>query len=283
MLAASDLGPASDEVVGAAAALAERLGAELHLMNALEIESLPDLEAPSFPGRIRQAESLLSEQARRAAGTRIPTSLRVLNHAADQAIAARAKEVGAGVVVIGPHRGGEAGARFLGTTAEKVIRGAEVPVLVVRGRLGLPLRRIGVPTDFSDASSGALDVALALAGPLGGPGTEIRLVHAGWTVERADGPGVVEHTLGPKLAGQAEEAVARAGGTPHLVRTEVSWGVSPTDTIIDHARKQEIDLIVIGTQGQGGLRRLIVGSVASGLARQAPCSVLLVPPSFGET
>jgi hypothetical protein len=49
ILAATDLGAASDEVVRAAAGLAERTGARLHLINALEIERLPGMENPTYP------------------------------------------------------------------------------------------------------------------------------------------------------------------------------------------------------------------------------------------
>jgi nucleotide-binding universal stress UspA family protein len=284
ILAASDLGPASDEVVRAAAALAERLGAGLHLLNALEIERLPALEAPTFPGRVRQAGELLEEQARRVAPAVHPASTAVRESAAHAAIEARAAEVAADLVVVGPHRGGEVGVRFLGTTADRVIRTAEVPSLVVRGPLELPLRRIGVPTDFSGPARGALDLALALAGSLGGEGEgpEVRLFHVGWSVERRDGPALEDRELVPALVREAEEAVARAGSGPHRVYPEVVWGVSPAESITRHARQEGLQLLVMGTHGRGGLRRLLIGSVASGVAREAHCPVLLVPPPAGE-
>lgn len=282
ILAASDLGPASDAVVGAAAAVAARTGAALHLLNALEIERLPELEAPTYPGRVEQAEALLAEQARRVAAVASAASLHVSGSAPHLAVETRAAEVSADLIVVGPHRGGEVGARFLGTTADRVIRTAEVPALVVRAPLELPLRRIGVPTDFSEPAGGALDVALALAEPLGGAGTEVRVFYVGWTVERHDGPALEDQTLRPRLEGQVADAVGRAGGrAPVPVRAEIVWGVSPADSIGDHARREAMDLLVMGTHGEGGLRRLLVGSVASRVAREAPCPVLLVPPSFG--
>jgi nucleotide-binding universal stress UspA family protein len=106
--------------------------------------------------------------------------------------------------------------------------------------------------------------------------------YVGWSVERADGPAIREKQLSSSLAAQVEEAVARAGGEPLHIRTEVVWGIVPADSIVDHARAEQMDLLVLGTHGQGGLRRLLVGSVASGVASQAHCPVLLVPPSFGE-
>lgn len=285
ILAATDLGPASDEVVRAAAALAERTGARLHLLNALEIGQLPGMENPTYPDRVRQANQLLADQARRVAGAAAVESLTVVEYAAHRAIEARVAEVSADLVVVGPHRGGPAGARFLGTTADRVIRTANVPTLVVRGPLAFPLRRIGVPTDLSPPAAGALDAALALAAEYGdpaGPGPEVRVFYVGWSVERADGPAIWEKQLSSSLAAQVEAAVARVGGKPLHIRTEVVWGIAPADSIAEHARAEQMDLLVLGTHGQGGLRRLLVGSVASGVASQAHCPVLLVPPSFGE-
>jgi nucleotide-binding universal stress UspA family protein len=47
-------------------------------------------------------------------------------------------------------------------------------------------------------------------------------------------------------------------------------------TILDYAEKERIDLIVVGTRGQGGFKKMLLGSVASGLTNYARCSVLIV-------
>ena len=47
------------------------------------------------------------------------------------------------------------------------------------------------------------------------------------------------------------------------------------ETIVDAAEKWPADLIVVGSHGRGGLRRLLLGSVAEFVARHAPCSVLI--------
>lgn len=279
VLAATDLGPASEPVVAAAAALARRLDAELHLVHALEIERLPDLEHPSFPARIRQAEELLAEQGRRAAAPVPPASAVVVNHAAHQAVEDRAREVAAGIIVVGPHRGGDVGAHFLGTSADRVIRTAQVPVLVVRRALALPVARMGVPTDFSEPSHGAMDLALRLAEPLagGGGGGEIVVFHAAWVVEQDEA--AARATLESSLEKAVKTALERAGGVAGVpVRTALAWGVSPVKTIARYAEEHQLDLLVMGTHGHGGLRRMIAGSVASGVARQATCSVLLAAP-----
>ena len=47
-------------------------------------------------------------------------------------------------------------------------------------------------------------------------------------------------------------------------------------SIIDYANSKDVDLIVIGTRGRTGLKRLLMGSVANGVIQHAHCSVLLV-------
>jgi nucleotide-binding universal stress UspA family protein len=52
---------------------------------------------------------------------------------------------------------------------------------------------------------------------------------------------------------------------------------APDDEIIAAARVWRADLLVVGTHRRGGLARLILGGVAEGVLRQAPCPVLVVP------
>lgn len=275
ILAATDLGPASDGVVAGAAALAERVGAELHLVHALEIENLPELDHPTFPGRVRQAEELLAEQVRRAGVRGGPASAQVAITAAARAVEERAAAVRAEMVVLGPHRGGEAGARILGTTAQGVIGAARVPALVVRGSLAFPLARMGAPTDFSERSRHALDLALRLAARLLGDEGGVVVFHAAWAVEHEDP--AARHALESSLREELEAAARRGGGGSVPVRAELAWGISPADTVARFAEEQGMELLVMGTHGRTGLSRMMAGSVASGVARHARCSVLLVP------
>jgi nucleotide-binding universal stress UspA family protein len=60
-------------------------------------------------------------------------------------------------------------------------------------------------------------------------------------------------------------------------KTETFSGVeSVIESIIDYATNKDVDLIVIGTRGRTGLKRLIMGSVANGVVQHAHCPVLLV-------
>jgi len=51
---------------------------------------------------------------------------------------------------------------------------------------------------------------------------------------------------------------------------------SVLQTILDYAEKERMDLIVVGTRGRGGFKKMLLGSVASGLTQHTHCSVLIV-------
>jgi len=48
------------------------------------------------------------------------------------------------------------------------------------------------------------------------------------------------------------------------------------ETIINHAAKEDVDLIIVGTRGLGGFKKMLIGSVSSGVISHANCPVLVV-------
>lgn len=142
----------------------------------------------------------------------------------------------------------------------------------------LEWNRICCGTDFSTASRLAMIRAAELARRLGG---ELELVHVyapaplGATdmlVTPADvaAMGVVE--LENTIAGWRSEAERLVGRS---VRSTVVQG-EPAFEIVRLARERPFDLVVVGTHGRKGLKRLVVGSVAERIVREAPCSVVVV-------
>lgn len=289
VLAATDLTEDSDEVLRAAAALAAAAGASLHVIHAfdLELTAYPELDgAPTFPGRIARAEETLAAQLARV----LPDGVRaasgtVVVYVAHRAILDRAADVRADVIVLGPHRGRASADRLLGTTADRVIRSAACPCLVVRGPLTLPLRRVVVPLDLSDPARGALATAAGWVEAFGArdpdlalPDVELDVVHVVPRLFAAEDLPVNRATIGPRLHRDVEEVLAEhAFGVS--VREELVWGDGPAEEIVRYARERQARLVVLATHGHGALKRALIGSVASAVARAAPCPVLLVPPS----
>ena len=62
------------------------------------------------------------------------------------------------------------------------------------------------------------------------------------------------------------------------VKTESLEGNRPADTITEYAQKKGMDMIIIGTHGYTGLKKLMLGSVAFGVLHQSHIPVLLIRP-----
>jgi universal stress protein A len=144
------------------------------------------------------------------------------------------------------------------------------------------LKLILVPTDFSEVSSAALRTAIRLA----------KTFHAALDILHVDPdptfvmppPGdllTVPLVMDSVLAASAErleraaEEVRRAGVT---CTTATEVGRTHVE-IVDRARRLNVGLIVMGTHGRHGLSHVLLGSVAEKVVQQAPCSVLVVPPT----
>lgn len=283
ILAASDLTEATDAVVRAAAALAELTGADLHIVHAFDMElSAYAPRNPQVPGLddwVRDAARELDVQIRRALPPTAPAvaSREVLVEKAHDAIEQRAAAVRADLIVVGRHRARPAGDSFLGSTAERVIRTAEVPCLVIGAGLSMPLRRLLVPQDLSESGSKALDVALQWGAAFSGDGLQLTVLHVIPRVYDVKEIAFDTAVIGPELEREVEAARVRTGVPDVIVRELVRWGDHPAEEIVRVAEEEGADLIILATHGYGAVKRFLIGSVASGVTRGARCPVLLIP------
>jgi nucleotide-binding universal stress UspA family protein len=133
------------------------------------------------------------------------------------------------------------------------------------------ISKILFPTDFSHASDAGLDFATQLAKQLG---ATLLIVH----VEEAPlayGGGEMYYGLPEPDTDALKEMLSRVKPRDPAVRFEQRLvpGV-PATAICDLAAEAKAGLIVMGTHGRTGLSRLLMGSVAEQVMRQAPCPVL---------
>jgi nucleotide-binding universal stress UspA family protein len=76
---------------------------------------------------------------------------------------------------------------------------------------------------------------------------------------------------------QAQKTAQAAGLEPELRTPEVvTAGYHVADTVAEEARTWRADLLVVGTHGRRGVSKLLLGSVAEGIVRLAPCPLLLI-------
>ena len=157
----------------------------------------------------------------------------------------------------------------------------------------IALKRILVPTDFSESSAAAVRYGVAFARAFG---ARLDLLHVAGSEELAvilEGERVVQALTEPagtpdqagsdrllheaerqRLATLLTEEEQRELRTEYALRVSESGG--PYGEIVRYAVEQEIDLIVIGSHGGGSLAHALTASVADKMVRYAPCPVLTV-------
>jgi nucleotide-binding universal stress UspA family protein len=141
--------------------------------------------------------------------------------------------------------------------------------------------RILVPLDGSEYSEKAVDYAIGLAKKFS---SEIVLVHVVQsTAAVVTGPEVLGPSLlldlkkrleenGHRILSSAEERARKEGVK---ASSKMDYG-NPADRIVNAARDEKADLIVIADRGLGSVARFFLGSVANQVSHHASCPVLLI-------
>lgn len=288
ILVATDLGEGSEAISAAAAAIAQRAGAELHTIHSLELPWEPSedvMRRSGFFGQIEDAERRLREQGQQVLGGQPPASEQVIIYVAHRAILDRAEEVSADLIVLGRQRRGGRRPSFVGTTADHVVRSSRVPCLIIGETAHFPVSRVGVATDFSPSADEALQLAFAWSPELRTSGIgeadaadTIRLVHVAHPMILASDPDLAK-AIPQQLSDQIERALRAQGQAPaREVTAEVLWEDAAGQALVEWVNREEIGVLVMGTHGPGFFARALLGSLATSMARLTPCPVLLVPP-----
>lgn len=290
----TDFSPCAQQALAHARLLAERSGAELHLLHAVVLP--PPGEAPTGvlgdPEQLyRRLEELGSSRLEALAGEIEPTapSRRLALRRglyAGPVILDYAREVGAGLVVLGTH-GYRGSIRFLlGSVADEVLRYADCPVLTVResseSSVTPAVRRILVAVDLSPLSRDTLEWGREMALAYG---AELDLLHV---VERPPSPPPYPPTAAlvqmEEVSGEIDQRCREALealrgdtlGRDVAAAVHVAHGRTPSE-ILAFARQHGSGLIVLGSHGMTGLKSILLGTTAEAVARSAECPVLTVP------
>jgi nucleotide-binding universal stress UspA family protein len=148
----------------------------------------------------------------------------------------------------------------------------------IAASLRLSFKHILFPTDFTEASEGALPYALAIAKAYG---SKLYLTHA----VAPEPPLAIPMEPIPvemdPLCQQARERLGRAldsAGVREVVREGVIEQGDLWTVLEDVIRRHGIDLIVLGSHGRHGLKKLVLGSSAEQVFRRAACPVMTIGP-----
>ncbi len=186
------------------------------------------------------------------------------------------------LIVLGSHGRGVVGRFFLGSVAQKVLHEAHCSVRIARGtaeRADAPVRLL-LAMDGSTGAMAAVDAVVARRWP---DDSQARLVHASWSVPPVTSGRMVAPIAdwlaqeNARLKVAMEAATAKLQGVGLLTSTVVEEA-EPKDLICKEAERWGADCIFIGARGMGFVERLLIGSISSGVAARALCSVEVVRP-----
>lgn len=288
MLAATDFSRHAESAVRRAALLAKAGGATLEIVHALYMPPLvgswrkliegegitEDALSAKATARLDELAASLAKRLEVA-----PPATRVLSGKPAQALAAWARESAAELIVVGAHGEHLLFDLFVGSTALKLLRLADRPVLLVKQTPPFEYERILVATDFSPAARAAADLVAQMF-----PSADLYLFHAYEApFERqmayaGSDDEAVDHyrRLGEAEARQQmEEFVATLAAPDRFVR-KLRHGYAPA-LINQYAAEMGTDLLVVGSHRQSELAATLLGSVAAHLVNETRGDLLLVP------
>ena len=276
--------PDGEVALRSAAVLAERAAAALYVLHVVEPYPLyQKMRFPTLPAEAMLEEVVLKMRAqlKGLAESQEFSRLRVESDAhvgkPFVELIRACRDWNGDLVIVGASTRSEG--RFLGSTGERVLRKAPVPVLIAKRPLPIDPKTILISIDFSSCSKQAAREGLALARGFGGRAVFLHVLDVRYMYTSAYGaeavllPPVVPEDLEPDwqeflqglpLEGVSWEKQTREGRAAQCI----------TDT----AAELRADLVVIGTHGRTGLAHMLLGSVAEAVLHLTECSVLTVRP-----
>jgi nucleotide-binding universal stress UspA family protein len=274
ILVCTDDSPASQGAVTAAFDLAQACRGRIVLLYALEffphyefaqpdaLGMVPAMGQEFFELREQAARKNLEARQQQAAALGLKLEVRLRTGTPVYAeILEAAAELNPQLIIMG--RRGKSGLERLlvGSVTARVIGHTSHPVMVVPRSATLSFNRLLVASDGSPAGQAAGALALSIAQNTGG---QLTAVTAGY--------GELDPRQAKTLVRELT-AEAKRQGVPLNTLTP---GGRPEEAIVQVAAAQQTDLIIMGSSGRTGLKRLFMGSVAERVIGQAACPVLVV-------
>lgn len=280
LLLATDLSSRSERALLRAASLVRQFDCPwfiLHVVDSDQPQLRVELEVEQIRRDLEARLGEFTERAGRAPEIWVETG----DPAPRIAECARWGEID--LLVMGVHRRNALRDVFVGTTLERVVRTCETPVLVVNREPESSYRDLVLALDLSPTSARAVRAAKAL-GLMDGarsravhayePFAKVMLMNAGITTPMLDDHlSSEERNARLNLAGFLEEQ----GLLGVVGEQRVEEGL-PMTILRRVMADSPPDLLVLGTRGMGGIKRVLIGSVADAALREFECDILAVPP-----
>ncbi len=284
IVVATDFSERSDRAIRRATLLARTFDAKVILIHVVDDDQPQHL--------IRSAEhatkSLLEEQVgslREIDG--LDCEFRVAFGDPFEKITQLAREEEADLLVVGPHRRQILKDVFVGTTAERTIRTSDRPVLMANAVPAGAYRRLLIATDLSDCSGSALRSAVELD-LVSKSEVSVLYVFDALATGLMNRASLSEDQIQDYMHNEEQRASLDLlaflvehdlRSAPCILKPAMS---SVEDVILSAAHDISAEAIVIGSHGETGFAKTLLGSVAEKLLRIADRDILVVPPRHRE-
>jgi nucleotide-binding universal stress UspA family protein len=294
----TDFSGCADQALTHAVYLAEKYQTELHLLHVVTLfENQPAVlkkEFEEIEEMVRKIEDKAELELNNVVSTHDSKDMKIIQSqkraiSTAPAILEYASDNNIELIVMGTHGRRGIGHVLLGSVAEEVLRLSKCPVLTVR-ESEEPLfinafKKVLVPIDLSEHSQMALTFAKEITTSYG---TGLQLLH------------IIEETMHPafSLSGKSsifdlvpgikeeckrriDKMIVETGLPTKNIEIIIKGGQAAHD-IIEFAKDNSSDLIIIATHGLTGIEHLLLGSVTEKVVRMSPCPVFTLK-SFGKS
>jgi nucleotide-binding universal stress UspA family protein len=244
--------------------LAKACGSTVHVLQVVQV--VPEFQAvmPDLRGTLEKEVQdnfeIIKTEADKLGVSIQPHML--IGQQPHAAIVAEVESIQPDLVVMGRRGKHGLGDLLMGSVTARVIGHSPVNVLVVPRGGSIGFQRILVASDGSVHSEITWELALSMAKQAAS-----QLIAVAVAPEEGD---IIEAQA---LVHRLLTAANRAGMPLKGISPQ---GVAPDAGIIHQAIKNEVDLIIMGSHGRTGLKRLLMGSVTERVIGQSPCPVLVV-------
>jgi nucleotide-binding universal stress UspA family protein len=264
----------------AASDLAQRSGAELHVVHIWH--DVPGF-AHDFVKRElkKQGQEILDEQVGkiRARGVEV-TEAHLRGGRTSNEVIKLTKEIDAGLLIVGSRGLGTVKRILMGSQSEEIVHHAQVPVLVLRAGEGVwPPKRIVVGEDFSDDARRAGDLAASIGGLYGAGGLLLYSHPDLPEVPPGEARSAVREMVDMRdrdegmLQERAAELEGVLGSRPEV---RVADGY-PANVLLEASQEEWPSLVVVGSRGLAGIMRTRLGSVSTKVVTASRGPVLVCP------
>ncbi len=278
ILAGIDLGADTEKVLAYASFLAKGLGASLHVLYVIDFLVTP----PAYLARYleeekRNAEKIFAGWKEKLQQAGVPAVMEVMVGRLHESFETAIERAEADMLVIGFRTHA-----LRRSSSEKLIKGLEMPILVVRGekaraaRIGsVKIENVLCPVDFSDISKKALKTADEMGRSFP---SQLNVLHVlpSHIIREKIAAGKDRDRITGEMLDQARNELSNFLKGAGIAKEGTITEGEPAAEIVSFSSEKNTDLVILGARGHSFIRGILIGSVTDAVLKSSPCPVLLI-------